>query len=144
MRVNLKIMTINIRGEEDIARAAEEFLALIGDRRHIAFYGAMGAGKTTFIAGLCRALGVVDDVSSPTFSIINEYRDSSDRPIYHFDFYRIDDMREAADLGLDDYFDSGSLCLMEWPGNVEGFLPDDTLNVEIVVERDCRELRVMS
>lgn len=141
MRVNLKIMNIKIRGEEDIDRAAKEFLDAVEGHRHIAFHGAMGAGKTTFVAGLCRALGVTDDVSSPTFSIINEYRDADDRPIYHFDFYRIEDLREAADLGLDDYFDSGSLCLMEWPENVADFLPDDTLHVEIIVEEDCRELR---
>ena len=122
-------MKIRIASESELDRAAREFIDAIGSNRHIAFQGQMGAGKTTFISALCRALGVSDDVSSPTFSIINEYRTSEGKPIYHFDFYRIEDHREAMDLGLDDYFDSGALCLMEWPENVADFLPDDTVNV---------------
>lgn len=129
-------MKITITTENDIDRAAREFLDAIGDSRHIAFRAPMGAGKTTFTSALCRALGVADDVSSPTFSIINEYRDAADRPVYHFDFYRIDDDAQALDLGLDEYFDSDALCLMEWPENVDAFLPDDTLFVEISVGAD--------
>ena len=101
----------------------------------------MGAGKTTFISALCKCAGMEDEVTSPTFSIVNEYRpaassgQSADR-IFHFDFYRIETPEEALDLGLDDYFDSGALCLMEWPENVEDFLPEDTLDVHIDVKDD--------
>lgn len=129
-------MTIRIKDENELSRAAAEFLTAIGPKRHVAFHGPMGAGKTTLISAVCSHLGVEDDVNSPTFSIINEYRDSEGEPVYHFDFYRIDDERQALDLGLDEYFDSGALCLMEWPENAEGFLPDDTLNVKIEVDDD--------
>ena len=128
-------MKITIPALSEIDRVAGEFLSAIGSRRHVAFHAPMGGGKTTFIAALCRALGVEDDVNSPTFSIINEYRTKENSPVFHFDFYRIDDDRQACDLGLDEYFDSGALCLMEWPENVEAFLPDDTLHVEI--EKGC-------
>ena len=124
-------MTITVKSEKDIDRAAREFLDAAGTRRHIAFHAPMGAGKTTFTSAICRVLGVTDDVSSPTFSIINEYRDRDNRPVFHFDFYRIDNDAQAADLGLDEYFDSVALCLMEWPENAEAFLPDDTLHVSI-------------
>lgn len=126
-------MKITIANESEIDRAAREFLKAIGDRRHIAFRAPMGAGKTTFTSALCRVLGVADDVNSPTFSIINEYRDSRGGTVFHFDFYRIEDSAQAFDLGLDEYFGSGALCLMEWPENVGEFLPDDTLDVEIGV-----------
>ncbi len=129
-------MTITVKSEKDIDRAAREFLDAAGTRRHIAFHAPMGAGKTTFTSAICRVLGVTDDVSSPTFSIINEYRDRDNRTVFHFDFYRIDNDAQAADLGLDEYFDSGALCLMEWPENAEAFLPDDTLAVSIGVLDD--------
>lgn len=136
MHSKSKIMKIKIDKESEIGKAAREFLQAAGQRRHIAFHAPMGAGKTTFIAAICRELGVGDDVSSPTFSIINEYLDHTGNPVYHFDFYRIDDDRQAMDLGLEEYFDSDSLCLMEWPENVDGFLPDDTLRVRIDVDDD--------
>lgn len=129
-------MTIIIENEADIDRAAREFIEALGDRRHVAFIAPMGAGKTTFTSALCRTLGVSDDVSSPTFSIINEYRDRDDNPVFHFDFYRIDSDAAAIDLGLDEYFDSDALCFMEWPENVEAYLPDDTLRVSISVADD--------
>lgn len=130
-------MNIEVKDESGLGRAAEEFLSLLGDRRHVALHGAMGAGKTTFVRALCEALGITDDVNSPTFSIINEYAGADGRvSVYHFDFYRIDDAAQALDLGLDEYFDSGALCLMEWPGNVDPFLPEDTLDVEITVNPD--------
>lgn len=122
--------------EGELDRAAREFLVAVGERRHIAFHAPMGAGKTTFVSAVCHALGAEDDVSSPTFSIINEYRDREGRPIFHFDFYRIDDDAQALDLGLDEYFDSDALCLMEWPENACRFLPDDTLDVCIDVADD--------
>lgn len=129
-------MEITVATEAGIGQAAREFIAAAAGRRHIAFDALMGAGKTTFISAVCRELGVDDDVNSPTFSIINEYRDGEGRAVYHFDFYRIDSPEKAADLGLDEYFDSGALCMMEWPENVDGFLPDDTLHVGISVEAD--------
>lgn len=129
-------MNIRIADEADIDRAAAEFLHQLGDHKHVALVGAMGAGKTTLVGALAHALGVDDDVNSPTFSIINEYRDANDEPIYHFDFYRIETPEEAMDLGLDEYFDSGALCLMEWPENVAALLPDDTLTVKLIVDED--------
>ncbi|MBD5222894.1 MAG: tRNA (adenosine(37)-N6)-threonylcarbamoyltransferase complex ATPase subunit type 1 TsaE [Bacteroides sp.] len=129
-------MNIRIADEADIDRAAAEFLHRLGDHKHVALVGAMGAGKTTLVGALAHALGVEDDVNSPTFSIINEYRDANDEPIYHFDFYRIETPEEAMDLGLDEYFDSGALCLMEWPENVAALLPDDTLTVKLIVDED--------
>lgn len=129
-------MKITIQKEGDTLRAAKEFLEAIGSARHIALLGEMGAGKTTFVSAIGRALGVEDDVTSPTFSIINEYAAGNGESIFHFDFYRIDNLSQAADLGLDDYFESGSLCLMEWPENVAAFLPEDTLPVRITVNAD--------
>lgn len=123
--------------EQHIGEAAAEFLRTLGDRRHVAFNAPMGAGKTTFISALCRVLGATDEASSPTFSIINEY-EAPEGNVYHFDFYRIESVEETIDLGLDDYFDSGLLCLMEWPEKVEGFMPDDTLYVTISVGDDGR------
>lgn len=128
---------IQIASLEDLGRAAKEFLQEIGDNTLIAFYAPMGAGKTTFTTALCKELGVEEDaISSPTFAIVNEYRGRGGRPIFHFDFYRIEDPREALDIGLYDYLDSGNLCLMEWPENIEGLLPEETLKVQIAVQPD--------
>lgn len=125
---------IIINGTADLPRAAKVFLAHTGGARIIAFYGAMGAGKTTLITAICRELGVEDVVNSPTFTIVNEYRDRNGEPVYHFDFYRINRLSEALDIGLYEYFDSGALCLVEWPEMIEELLPDDTLKVQIQVE----------
>ncbi len=128
---------IHIIGLEDLERAAQEFLRAIGEHNLIAFYAPMGAGKTTFITAVCKALGVEEDaISSPTFAIVNEYRGRGGRPIFHFDFYRIEQPAEALDIGLYDYLDSGELCLMEWPENVEALLPEETLQVHIEVAPD--------
>lgn len=125
---------IHISSLEDLPRAAGEFIGAIGDNKLIAFYAPMGAGKTTFISAVCSHLGVREDaISSPTFAIVNEYCAASAETIFHFDFYRIDNPAEALDIGLYDYLDSGSLCLMEWPENIEGLLPHDTLRVHIHV-----------
>ena len=115
---------------DKIADAAQEFVAQMGHRRVFAFYGGMGAGKTTFIKALCQQLGVKDAVTSPTFAIVNEYG-SDIGPIYHFDFYRIKNLAEVMDLGFDDYAYSGHLCLMEWPELIEDLLPDNTVSVHI-------------
>ena len=128
---------IIIRGLEDLDRAADRFLEETAGRSLIAFYAPMGAGKTTFTTALCRRLGVREDaVSSPTFAIVNEYRTGSGEPMYHFDFYRIAKPAEALDIGFYDYIDSGSLCIMEWPENIEELLPEETLRVRISVLPD--------
>ncbi len=119
----------------DLDAAAQEFLSLMGDETVYTFEGEMGAGKTTFINALCRALGVEDDpTGSPTFSIINEYRsDTTAELIYHFDLYRIESLEQAFDIGVEDYLDSGALCLIEWPDRIDDILPDDTVRVKIEV-----------
>jgi len=132
---------IQIAGLEDLERAAKEFLQLLGSHTLVAFYAPMGAGKTTFTTALCKVLGVEEDaISSPTFAIVNEYRGKGGRPVFHFDFYRIDNPAEALDIGLYDYLDSGELCLMEWPENIEGLLPEETLRVHISVQPDGSRL----
>lgn len=129
-------MKIKIEDIEGLPEAAARFAEAMGSSRHFAFHAPMGAGKTTFISALCRRLGAVDEVSSPTFSIVNEYAVDGDLPVYHFDFYRIETPEEAMDMGLSDYWDSGCVCLMEWPENVADFLPEDTIDVEIAVLPD--------
>lgn len=127
---------IVIKGTECLADAAREFLKRKGDSTVVAFYGSMGAGKTTFITALCNAMGVNDIVTSPTFTIVNEYMDDAGDYVYHFDFYRIKSLAEAFDIGLYEYFDSGHLCLIEWPEMIEELLPEDTLRVRISVNDD--------
>jgi tRNA threonylcarbamoyladenosine biosynthesis protein TsaE len=128
---------ITIAGLAQLDQAAQEFLRAIEGHQLVAFYAPMGAGKTTFITAVCKALGVEEDaISSPTFAIVNEYRGRGGRPIFHFDFYRIEQPAEALDIGLYDYLDSGELCLMEWPENVEALLPEETLQVHIEVAPD--------
>lgn len=129
--------SITIKDLHSLDSAAAKFLEETRGHRLIAFYAPMGAGKTTFTTALCRALGVNSDaVSSPTFAIVNEYRTSKGESIFHFDFYRLKGPSEALDIGLFDYLDSGSLCLMEWPENIEEIIPEETLKVTIKVEED--------
>ena len=127
---------ISIKDLSGLDRAAEDFLEKIGEHRLVAFYAPMGAGKTTFTTAVCKCLGVTDTVCSPTFTIINEYVTEDGRTVYHFDFYRINKLSEAVDIGIEDYLYSGNLCLMEWPENVEELLPEDTLKVHIEVNPD--------
>ena len=116
--------------------AARQFVEAIGDRTVFAFFGGMGAGKTTFIKAVCQQMGVTEDmVSSPTFAIVNEYEGSSGS-IYHFDFYRIRQISEAINMGFDDYLYSGNLCFIEWPELVEPLLPEDTVRVTIEEQPD--------
>lgn len=131
-------MKIQVNGIADLAAAAQTFVENMGDETVYAFYGEMGAGKTTFINALTRALGVEDDiVNSPSFSIVNEYRsDTTAELIYHFDLYRIESLDEAMDIGIEDYFDSGALCLLEWPERISEMLPDDAVPVTITVNDD--------
>lgn len=132
---------IIINGINDIDRAAEEFLQLRPLLPVVALYGEMGAGKTTFTKALCRALKVIDGVSSPTFTLINEYRTNSGEAIFHFDFYRINKLEEAFDIGFEEFIESGSLCIIEWPEKIEQILPPDTLRVKIsVLENGNREV----
>ena len=120
-------MNIVIQYPNHIAEAARQFVSIIGDRHVFAFYGHMGAGKTTFIKAICEELGVKDVITSPTFAIVNEY----DGPIYHFDFYRIKKLEEVYDMGYEDYFYSGALCFIEWPELIEELLPTDAVKVSI-------------
>lgn len=128
---------IIIKSLADLRPAAAEFLSAIEGHSLIAFYAPMGAGKTTFTKAICQELGVEsEDISSPTFAIVNEYLTASDETIYHFDFYRITKNEEALDIGLYDYLDSGCMCLMEWPENIEDLLPEETLKVHIRILDD--------
>ena len=120
----------------ELQNAADELLAAFPDKRVFAFYGKMGAGKTTFIQAFCRALGSDDNVTSPTFALINEYNTADMESIFHFDFYRIKDIVEAYDLGYEDYIYSGSYCLIEWPEMIESLLPDNLVEVRIEVKDD--------
>ena len=153
-------MDIKIQDTEHIREAAREFVNHIGDHRVFAFYGKMGAGKTTFIKAVCEELGVQDVITSPTFAIVNEYTidhspltiDHCSAPesavnngqcsmvnvqcIYHFDFYRIKKLEEVYDMGYEDYFYSGALCFMEWPELIEEILPDDAVRVTITEQED--------
>ena len=108
----------------------------MGDNHIFAFYGSMGAGKTTFVKALCEAMGVTDTVNSPTFAIVNEYDTPSGLPIYHFDFYRIKRLAEVYDMGYEDYFYGRGLCFIEWPELVEELLPEETLKVTIEEQSD--------
>lgn len=126
--------TVNTPGA--LPQAASWFLEALGDRRVVAFDAPMGAGKTTFAAEICRLLGVGDDTGSPTFSILNEYADREGHPVYHFDFYRLDNPAEALDLGVEELFYSGALCLIEWPDRIGTLLPDDAVRVAIRVNGD--------
>ena len=134
-------MEIIIKDIEHIREAAREFIEHIGERRVFAFYGKMGAGKTTFVKAICEELGVDDVITSPTFAIINEYTPSSlllppSSKIFHFDFYRIKKLEEVYDMGYEDYFYSGALCFIEWPELIEEILPDDAVRVSITEQED--------
>ncbi len=133
-------MSITISSLSEISSAAKQFVAAMGDNTIFAFYGHMGAGKTTFIKAICEELGVKDVITSPTFAIVNEYTDGQGAPVYHFDFYRIKKQEEVYDIGFEDYVESGSLCLMEWPELIEEILPEDTIKVTITEQPDGSRL----
>jgi tRNA threonylcarbamoyladenosine biosynthesis protein TsaE len=131
-------MEIRIENLDNIRAAAHEFIQNMGDAHVFAFYGKMGAGKTTFVKAICEELGVADVITSPTFAIINEYE--GDETIYHFDFYRIKKLEEVYDMGYEDYFYSGALCFIEWPELIEEILPDDAVRVSITEQPDGSRL----
>ncbi|MDE6865171.1 MAG: tRNA (adenosine(37)-N6)-threonylcarbamoyltransferase complex ATPase subunit type 1 TsaE [Alistipes sp.] len=128
--------TIRITSEEELPQVAEAVLAATGQRTVVVFRGEMGAGKTTLIREIAAQLGCTDTVTSPTFAIVNQYKGTDDRTVYHFDFYRIEDLREAYDFGYEEYFYSGDLCLVEWPERIEPLLPDEVVTVRIAVESE--------
>jgi tRNA threonylcarbamoyladenosine biosynthesis protein TsaE len=124
-------MEIEVNQLADLHGAALSLLEFANEEKIFLFEGEMGAGKTTFIKAICEAMGVVDVVSSPTFSIVNEYQGSNSSRIFHFDFYRIDDLREAYDIGYEEYFYSGDICLVEWPEKIRELLPQEYVHVSI-------------
>jgi tRNA threonylcarbamoyladenosine biosynthesis protein TsaE len=125
-------MEIKIKSIDTIRESAREFIENIGESKVFAFYGKMGAGKTTFVKAICEELGVEDVITSPTFAIVNEY-EAKGQPIFHFDFYRIKKLDEVYDMGYEDYFYSGALCFIEWPELIEELLPEDAVKVTIGV-----------
>ncbi len=137
-------MKIEIGSCSGLPAVAAAVVGRLAERRVVAFHGAMGAGKTTLIREIASVLGVRDEVTSPTFAIVNHYITLSGDPLYHFDFYRVEGVAEALDIGADEYFDSGAVCLVEWPENVSGLIPPDALNVYITASDpsnpDSREI----
>ena len=140
-------MIIQIKDLADIRKAAREFVGNMGSSKVFAFYGEMGAGKTTFIKAVCEELGVEDVITSPTFAIVNEYTCSPGRAggstqVFHFDFYRIKKLEEVYDMGYEEYFYSGAFCFIEWPELIEELLPDDAVRVTVSEASDgSREVR---
>ena len=128
-------MEIKIQNIDTIRESAREFIQNIGDSKVFAFYGKMGAGKTTFVKAICEELGVEDVITSPTFAIVNEY-EANNQSIFHFDFYRIKRLEEVYDMGYEDYFYSGALCFIEWPELIEDLLPEDAVKVTITENAD--------
>ena len=129
-------MEIKINDLEHIREVARQFINVMGDQHVFAFYGHMGAGKTTFIKAICEELGVDDVVTSPTFAIVNEYTAADGIPIYHFDFYRIKKLEEVYDMGYEDYFYGDGLCFIEWPEMMEELLPEGATKVQIAENPD--------
>ena len=131
------MMKLTIRSLDTIRETAREIVANMGQASVFAFYGKMGAGKTTFVKAICEELGVEDVITSPTFAIVNEYQSTkTGGPIYHFDFYRIKKLDEVYDMGYEDYFYSGAPCFLEWPELIEEILPNDAVKVTITEQED--------
>ena len=126
--------TIHITSQDELPQVAEAVIRALGRRTVVALRGEMGAGKTTLIREIVAQLGATDTVTSPTFALVNQYKGSGNRTIYHFDFYRIEELREAYDLGYEEYFYSGDICLVEWPEKIETLLPENTIQVRITVD----------
>ena len=135
-------MEILIKDKRHLPAAARELLKHTADKKIFAFYGPMGAGKTTLIKAICKNLGAIDIVSSPTFTLVNEYKTSGGESLFHIDFYRIKKQEEVYDFGLEEYLTGDSYCFMEWPELVEELLPPETVRVRITIDND--EKRVLS
>jgi len=131
-------MEFIISNISELDKVSKKIIELTTDKNIIIFYGKMGAGKTTLIKKISKDLGVIDNITSPTFSIVNEYLTNKDETIFHFDFYRIEDIEEALDFGVEDYFSSKKICLIEWPQIIEPLLPDKiiTVNIEILEDKE--------
>ncbi|QEC51441.1 tRNA threonylcarbamoyladenosine biosynthesis protein TsaE [Anseongella ginsenosidimutans] len=132
---------LNCGSLEELRGCARQLLDFAGGERVFLFYGEMGAGKTTFIQAICAELGVTAPVSSPTFALVNEY-ESPGGPIFHFDCYRLKNEQEAYDIGLEEYFDSGHYCLVEWPGKVESLLPEKHITIKMEVHKNLRKIKL--
>jgi tRNA threonylcarbamoyladenosine biosynthesis protein TsaE len=135
-------MNITIKDKKHLHSAAREFIRLFGKNRIFAFYGGMGSGKTTIIKAICEELGAIDIISSPTFTLVNEYKTEGGETIYHIDFYRIKKQEEVYDFGVEEYLTGDSWCFMEWPELVEEILPPETIKARITV--DDTEQRILS
>lgn len=136
-------MKIVVNCVSELEEASTLLLELINDNNIVCFYGDMGVGKTTFIKEICKKLGVKDVVSSPTFSIINEYLTENDESIYHFDFYRIETQEEAFDMGYEEYFYHGDLCLIEWPEKISSIIPDNIIKVQMTSSNEQRTIEII-
>ena len=137
-------MNILIRDKKHLHTAARELLKQTGANKLLAFYGAMGSGKTTIIKAVCEVLGAVDTATSPTFTLVNEYKTSTGESLFHFDFYRIRKTEEVFDFGIEEYFASDSYCFMEWPELVEDILPEGTVKIRITVTDDEQRILDLS
>jgi len=135
------MLTIIIKNKKQLPSAARKILEYISGNKLLAFYGSLGAGKTTIIKAVCSILGAEDSVSSPTFTLVNEYKTKNNEFLYHIDFYRIRKKEEVFDFGLEEYFSSGSYCFMEWPELIGDILPPETVKIKITV--DSKEQRIL-
>ena len=136
-------MKIVVNCVSELERAATSLLELINDNNIVCFYGEMGVGKTTFIKEICKKLKVEDVVRSPTFSIINEYLTDNNESVYHFDFYRIEKEEEAFDIGYEEYFYQGNLCLIEWPEKISSIIPKNIIKVQITRSDEQRIIEII-
>ena len=134
------MIQLKIDSLSELDSVAEQIISSLDGRNVVLFRGGMGAGKTTLISRIVAQLGAEDTVTSPTFALVNEYEGSDNMLIYHFDFYRIDKVEEVFDLGYEEYFYSGDLCLVEWPEKIEALIPDDIMTVKIEVEDDGQRI----
>ena len=134
--------TFFAKAPDDLKEVAKTLIEEAGNSRLFAFYGEMGVGKTTFILEILKVLDVVDKGSSPTYSLVNEYRTGEGKPVYHFDFYRIEDVEEVYDIGYEDYFFSGSYCFIEWPERIAELLPPETVKVTMRDTGEMREIQI--
>lgn len=133
-------MKIIIEGLSKLPQSAKVFLDNMKGEKLFAFYGSMGSGKTTFIKALCEEMGAIDTATSPTFTLVNEYKTNKGESLFHFDFYRIKKIEEVFDFGLEEYLSSGSSCFMEWPEQIEDILPPETVKIKISVKKNGKRV----